>query len=192
LTEIIAILLHTILPIVLLAAVGYIMQRRLALDVRSVSRLPLYVLTPCLAFTTIATSELGAGDLGRMASISVLVACAMVLLATVLAALLRLPAKERGALQLALAFPNAGNFGLSVCYFAFGDAGLNLAMIFFLTSSILSNTLGIYLASLGGNAAGAGAALRSILGMPLLYGAILGIVVRATQIAVPDTIMKAA
>jgi predicted permease len=191
LTEIISILLQTILPVLLIAGAGYLLQRRLHVDVRTASRLALYVFSPCLAFTSLARSEMAAANLWRMAGISTLMIFAMVAVGTLLAVLLRAGKAEQTALQLTLAFGNSGNFGLSVCFFAFGQAGMDLAIIYFMASLLLSNSLGVFLASRGGAGGTWRAALRNTLTMPALYAALLGVLVNYTGWTVPTPVMRA-
>ena len=190
-TSIFSILFETILPVILIAGAGYILQRRMHPDPRSLSRLALYILSPCLGFTTIAQSKIATDTLWRMAAVAALGLIAMVLVGTLAAGLLRLSRPDRAALQLSLALPNAGNFGLSVCLLAFGEVGLSLALIYFITSSLLTNSLGVFLASRGGRSDGFKESLRSVLGMPLLYAAILGLIVNFTRFSVPAPLMKA-
>ena len=191
-TQVTSILFQTILPILLIAGAGFVLQRRLALDTRSVSRLSLYVLSPCLGFSTIAQSKVPRDAFWRMSALSALVIAAMVAVGLLIAVLLRYERSERSALQLTLAFDNSGNFGLSVCLLAFGDAGLSLGMIYFITSSLMANSLGVYLASRGGKVGSVAASLRNVISMPVLYAAVLGLVVNFGNVSVPAPIMKAA
>jgi predicted permease len=191
LTAIIDILFQTILPIILIAAAGYVLQRRMRLDVRSISRICLYVLNPCLGFSSMAQSKMDASLLGRMAAVSALTIIAMVIIGALATSLLRGSRQQRSAMQLALAFSNSGNFGLSVCLLAFGEAGLSLGMVYFIAMSLMLNSLGVFLASRGGKAGSVRASLRNMFGMPLLYAAVLGLVVNFAGITVPAPLLKA-
>jgi malate permease and related proteins len=191
LTNITAILLQTILPVLLIAGMGYVLQRQLSLDTRSLSRVCLYVLTPSLGFSSIAQSQMSTDELWRMASVSVLTVAAMVVIGQVTAGLCGLDRSRRSALQLTLAFSNCGNFGLSVCLLAFGDIGLERAIIYYITSALLANSLGVYLASRGGEAGTVRKSLRNTLTMPLLYAAVLGLAFNLSGWSVPEPLMKA-
>jgi len=50
-----------------------------------------------------------------------------------------------------LAFPNAGNLGLPLAFFAAGDEGLNYAIVIFAITSIFNLTIGQALAAGRGN-----------------------------------------
>ena len=188
--EIIAILLQTILPVVLIAGVGYLLQRRLHLDIRTLSRLSLYILTPCLAFNSISGSQMAPDEIGRMVAISALNVISMIALGSITAGVLRLDRSRRSALAISVAFANSGNFGLSICLFAFGEAGLDRAMIYFITSSLLSYSLGVFLASRGGKAGTVSASLKNALRMPILYAALIGLLFNLTNATVPEPLMR--
>jgi len=190
LAEIIAILLQTILPVVLIAGVGYLLQRRLHLDIRTLSRLSLYILTPCLAFNSISGSQMAPDEIGRMVAISALNVISMIALGSITAGVLRLDRSRRSALAISVAFANSGNFGLSICLFAFGEAGLDRAMIYFITSSLLSYSLGVFLASRGGKAGTVSASLKNALRMPILYAALIGLLFNLTNATVPEPLMR--
>ena len=189
--EVTSILFQTILPVVLIAGAGYLLQRRLHLDIRTVSRVCLYVLTPCLAFSSISQARMSMGEMWRMALMAVLNVLAMVLVGSLAAGLLRMKRDKRSALTISLAFSNCGNFGLSVCLFAFGDAGLERALVYFISSSVLTYSLGVFLASRGGRAGTITASLRNAVRMPILYAALLGLVFNFTGWESPAPIMKA-
>jgi predicted permease len=53
------------------------------------------------------------------------------------------------AAALVVMLPNAGNFGLSANLFAFGEAGVANAGLFFASSSVLTFTVGVLIASSG-------------------------------------------
>ena len=82
-------------------------------------------------------------------------------------------------------FPNAGNMGLPLCLFAFGERGLALAIVFFTVGSTLQFTVGV------GIAAGS-ADPRRLLRLPLIYAVIAALVVVATGLRVPDWIANTA
>jgi predicted permease len=53
------------------------------------------------------------------------------------------------AVLLTSIFMNAGNFGLSLNNFAFGETTLSYASLYFVTTSVLTYTIGIIIASMG-------------------------------------------
>jgi predicted permease len=90
---------------------------------------------------------------------------------------------------LTTVFVNAGNYGLSVNLFAFGQAGLERAALFFTVSALLTHSVGVYLASRG-QASGLDA-LRNIFKVPVVYGVSAGFVVNLAAMTVPEPVAKA-
>jgi predicted permease len=102
---------------------------------------------------------------------------------------LRFNQAMQSAFLLTTLFINAGNYGLSVNLFAFGQAGLERAAIFFTVSALLTSTVGVYLASRG-QASGLDA-LRNVFKVPIVYGALAGFAVNLATITVPEPLAKA-
>ena len=189
LLDILAILWKVILPVFLIIALGYLLERRLSLDVRPISRVIFYALAPCLVFSSTATSSVSGADIWKIVSFVLLTTLAMGLFSWAGARALRFSRAMESAFLLATLFVNSGNYGLSVNLFAFGQDGLERAAVFFTVSAFLTNSVGVYLASRG-QASGPGA-LRNVFKVPIIYGALAGFVVNLTAITVPEPVAKA-
>ena len=92
----------------------------------------------------------------------------------VIAYALRLKRSILVALVLTVMFGNAGNFGLSLNLFAFGEDAVAYAAIFFVTSAILVYTLGVVLASWGKS--NLRSAVTGVFKFPVIYAVILAII----------------
>ncbi len=55
--ELLSVFVENILPIIIVAGIGFLIVRYLGADVRTLSRVILYVLTPCLLFDVLVTSD---------------------------------------------------------------------------------------------------------------------------------------
>lgn len=181
------ILLHSILPTYLIVAGGFVLERTLHLDKRTLSRLAIYFLTPALVFTSLMKSEISPLEVGRILASVAVVTVAMILLALGIGHLLHWSPRRIDALVLSVAFINAGNLGLSVALFAFGEAGLGLATIYYVGTNLAVNTAGAFFAARGNG--GARQALRKLLRLPGLYAFVLAIVLRALHLSPPDLLM---
>src|SRR5512136_1419983 len=135
-----------LLPIVLIVGVGFALGRLTRLDSRPLALAVFYLFNPCLVFVSMAATPVGADLLGKLALLKILVIVSLIVLANVVAAALKLSPVLRGAFVLAVAFSNSGNFGLSVTEFAFGQAGLTLALVCFMIDNLAVNSLGVYFA----------------------------------------------
>jgi predicted permease len=184
-----AILWKVILPVFIIIALGYLLERRLSLDVRPISRVTFYALGPCLVFSSTATSSASGTDIWKIVSFALLTTLAMGLLSWAVARALRFSRAMESAFLLTTLFINAGNYGLPVNLFAFGQDGLERAAIFFTVSALLTSSVGVYLASRG-QASGLDA-LGNVFKVPIVYGALAGFVVNLAAITVPEPVAKA-
>jgi predicted permease len=187
-TIIVSVFLSDILPIFLVAGVGYILARRLQANVKTLSHVVFYALAPCFVFRMLISSNLSGPEAGRMALLAVLVAVSMGLLARLAAIPFRLSRAELSGFLLVIIFSNGGNYGLPVVLFAFGNEALAHATVYFVTSSMLTYTAGVALAASGRRSIG-----RAILGirkMPAVYGVAAAAVVMMTGVSVPGPLMR--
>jgi predicted permease len=70
-------------------------------------------------------------------------------------------------------FANAGNYGLSLTFFAFGHDGLAYAGIYFVTTATLINSVGVIIASLGST--DLKGALIGLLKVPSIYAVLIAL-----------------
>ncbi len=179
-----------LLPIVLIVSVGFALGRVTRVDSRPLALAVFYLFNPCLVFVSMAATPVAAALLGKLALLKILVIVSLIVLANVAAAALKLSPVLRSAFILAVAFSNSGNFGLSVTEFAFGQAGLTLALVCFMIDNLAVNSVGVYYAARG--RASPRRALLQVAGNPALYALALGLLVHETGWQVPLAISRAA
>lgn len=182
------ILADDILPIFLVAAAGFLLARHLHVDVKSVSRVTFNALAPCLVFTQLVTSRVGAGEFGRIVAFTVLLVACIGAAARLVAIPFRLDRPHLAAFLIVVMFSNSANYGLSVVLFAFGQEGLSRAVVYFATSAMLVYSVGSLLASSGRR--GAGHALLGLVRVPALWGVLAAALVLWTGIRVPATFFR--
>lgn len=182
------ILADDILPIFLVASVGFVLARYLHVDVRSVSRVTFNALAPCLVFTLIVGSRLGAGEFGRIVAFTLLLVAGMGVLARLVALPFRLDRPTLAAFLIVVMFSNAGNYGLSVVLFAFGTDVLARAVVYFVTSALLMYTVGSVVASSGRR--GLAGALHGLLQVPAVWGLVAAAVVVGIGVTLPAAVTR--
>jgi len=182
------ILLDDILPIFVVASVGFLLARRLRVDVRSLSRITFNALAPCLVFTLLVTSEVRAAEFGRIVAYTLLVVAAAGVVARLAAVPLHLDRPHLAAFLIVVMFSNAGNYGLSVVLFAFGREALARAAIYFVTSALVMYTFGTFLASSGRH--GGRDALRGLLRVPAVWGLVAAALVMWTGAELPPAVTR--
>lgn len=184
-----AILINVVLPVFLVAGIGAFAQPRLRLDVRSISRIVFYLFSPALVLDALVRSGISSGEFGRIAVAVLSVILMLWALSEIAARLLRLSGPMQSAFLTAILLMNAGNYGLPVTLFAFGETGLARASLYFTVSAATSSSLGVYLAARG--RAPARAALRRVATVPLVYAAALGLMLNLTGLTLPEPLLKA-
>ncbi len=174
---------NNLLPIILISGVGALFARFFQVDSRSVGRVIFYIFSPILVFNLLLKNTLPldaiAGTVG-FALLVYLVSGVMILLIT---RALRLPRPLAMALLLTALFGNTGNYGLPLVSFAFGQDALAHASLYFVTSSILFNSVGVLIASLGHT--DFKAALLGLLKVPTVYAALLAMLLNRFHVVLP-------
>lgn len=186
--SIIQLFAENLLPILIVAGIGFSLQRLLKINPRPISQIIFNVFTPSLIFTLLLNTEIQAANMGRMALLSILTTFSVGILAWLTGKALRLPGNILSALILTAIGMNAGNFGLSLNYFAFGEEALAWASIFFVTNSLLINSVGVYVATIGKMSPSR--ALLGLLKVPAVYTIPLAFIVRGLQIELPLAIWR--
>ncbi len=183
------VLINVVLPIFLVAGLAALAQTRLRLNVAILSKAVFYLFGPALVFDSLTNSDVGGLILLQIAAVVVALTAILWAIGSVAAWLLRLAGPTRAAFLNAILLANAGNYGLSVNLFAFGPAGLARAVLYFTVHGMLSSGLGVYLSARGGTTAGV--ALKRVASVPLVYGALAGLVVNLAGVSVPEPLAKA-
>jgi malate permease and related proteins len=174
------VLLAVVAPVFAVIAVGALLARRFLLEVGPVTRLAIHGAVPALVFQTLSTTSLDAGAITRL-----LAAYAVVLLALAAAswaAAHAWPPPDRRAFVGSTLFGNAANMMLPIAAFAFGEAGLERALVLYVMTALLMFSAGPLLL---GRATRAPEALRTVVGFPVLWAALLGLLAGGLGLVLP-------
>jgi predicted permease len=169
-------ILSIVAPVFAIAAIGYA-WRRLGQPFQSdmVATLVVNVGTPALLLSSLLGQK---PALGAMADIALAAVATTALMAGAAAATLRILRLPIRVYLPVMTFPNAGNMGLPLCLFAFGDAGLALAITYFTCNALMQFSVGHGVASGGLN-------VRETLTNPVLWGVSLALVLLAAGLGLP-------
>lgn len=181
-----AIFVNVIVPVAVTVAVGYTAARFLVLDLKMLARMGLYVLVPCLTFTSMARTTLEAGEFGLIVAFTLLSVPVLYAVSAVAARLLKLPPAEAGAFHISVLFGNAVNVGFPVLLLAYGPASLERGIVYAMTAQIVMQSFGVFLAARG--RAGVREAVKRTVSMPGLHAMVLGLLFKVLAIPVPDPI----
>jgi predicted permease len=188
LSDLVSVFASDLLPIFVIAGAGFALARWLKASATTLTHVVFYALLPCLAFRLLVNTVATGRQFGRMVLLAVLVMVAMAIVGVLLALALRLSRTDASAFLLVVMFSNGGNYGLPVVSFAFGEEALSYGTVFFLTGSVLINTVGAFLAAAGRRHARS--ALTSVLKIPAIYGIGAAMLVLATGSTVPIALLR--
>lgn len=174
---------NNLLPIMLIAAAGYILGKTLTVDSRTIGRMVFYIFSPLLVFNLMVTSQLNLKQALTTVGYTAAVIVIMGKLAFLLGKLFKLQRAHLLAVVLTVAFGNTGNYGLPLVKFAFGDEALAVASIFYVTTTILFNTVGVVIASLGH--LDLKSAILGVFKLPILYAVMIALLIKGFGISVP-------
>jgi predicted permease len=183
-----SILASGILPIFVVAGVGFILARRFRADVKTLSTIAFNSLSPCFVFNQLVTARVSGSQSLRVAAFCVLLTFSIGLVARLASVPLRLDRLTLNSFLLVAMFTNSGNYALPVVLFAFGREALSFASVYFVTNAILIYTVGVLIA-----AAGRGSvrlALTRLLRVPAVYAVTAAVVVLSTHTVVPPVVLR--
>ncbi len=185
-----SIFLSDILPVFLIAGIGYLLARYRNVNVQTLSRVVFNALSPCLAFTALVTTSIDAIQFGRMALFTILLTAAIGVVARLVAIPFRLERPALVGFLLVAMFSNGGNYGLPVSLFAFGREAMSQATVYFVVAAVLTYSVGVLLAEMGRRSIAR--AFTGILRVPALYGVAAAVLVWTTHVQVPTFLMRPA
>ncbi len=172
-----------LLPIMLLSGAGFVVGKTLEVDSRTVGRVVFYVFSPILVFNLLIHVELKAGDILGTVGYATAICALAGGLALVFGLVLKVERPVLMAMILTVAFGNTGNYGLPLVSFAFGKEALAFASVYFVTNTLLFNTAGVMIASLGHM--GLKAAALGVLKVPAVYAVILAALLNRLSVVLP-------
>ncbi len=182
-TDYFVLFLNNLLPIFLAALAGYLLARWLPINPHTLSSVTFYIFTPCLVFNQLVNNQLSNDAIIRFISFAALCISLVGILTFLTGKLLKFPRGTLSAVIITSMFMNAGNFGLPVTSFAFGKAALAYATLFFVTNSVMTNTVGVVIASMG--KASLKTALGNVIKIPTIYALALAIIFIQTSWKIP-------
>jgi hypothetical protein len=179
---------NDILPIFIVAAVGFALARFSDTSVKTLSAVSFNALSPCLVFDQLVRSSIGGGVFGRMVIFCILLTTVMGIVAWVAAMPFRLNRQTLTSFLLVVMFSNSGNYALPVVLFAFGREALAYASVYFVASAIVTYTVGVGVAASGRG--DVRHVLKGIVRVPALYAVAAAGLVLVTQTIVPVAILR--
>jgi predicted permease len=180
---------NNILPIILLSAAGFVLGKLLHIDARSLGRVVFYVFSPVLIFDLLIQNQLKMSEAAIVIAFALCFIMVMGILTLLLGYLFKLERTALVSILITTMFANTGNYGLPLVSFAFGEQALSYAGVYFVTTTLLFYTLGVFLASLGHM--NFKEAIVGLFRIPTMYAVLLAIMINAWKIEIPIPVSRA-
>ncbi len=135
---------NVLIPVFALVALGYFYGRRFSTDIRAANELNMRIFVPALVFDSLTQKNFDIAAHPWLVLAGALVIFGSGLLSWPVA---RLSKQSIASFVPPMMFNNCGNMGLPVALLAFGEIGLQLALILFMVSNMLHFTLGVRIVS---------------------------------------------
>ncbi|MCM3629302.1 AEC family transporter [Paenibacillus glycanilyticus] len=182
------ILWSNVLPLTLMIAVGFTMQRLFSLDIKTLSKLNFYVFSPSVIFNLLYTTDISASLIGQVLLFVVLFMTLQAIAVELTVRLRGLEGGMRGAMRNSVLFYNSANYGIPLNQLAFSanPYTLSIQIIVMVTQSLLPNTYGIY--SVNAHKMSFRSTLRTILSQPIIYVIPIAFLLHGFHVQLPQSI----
>jgi predicted permease len=175
-------LFQIVLPAAIVVFAGYVLGRKLTLDLGTLTKLTLYLLSPALTADSMYRTTLPTGEGVRIFIAFTICTVLLYVLVQIIVVVFRAAPPVKKSLIATTLFPNSGNLGLSLTLLALGEAGLQRAIVTYVASALLVFGFGPGIVSGGGFRKGLVTTLR----LPLVWALAAGLAVRAADIKLPS------
>lgn len=169
-----------IFPLVFIISVGYFYARCRPIEMTSINQLNVAIFTPALLFTVLIDKSFNIVAYQQLALAATLILLCSGLLVWPFIRWLGIDPKT---FLPAMMFVNTGNMGIPVALFAFGEPALPMAILFFIITTVLNFTLGIYLVS-------GSASWLNLVKLPLIQATFIGLLLNLMTIKIPALLLK--
>ena len=166
-------------PIIAIVMLGTLVARLKKLDMHTANRLNLDVFVPALVFSALSDKAFALQD-----HLALAVAGLAVVLITGLIAMTIAKFSHYSFRTIAppMMFHNAGNVGLPIMSLAFGKPGLVTGLVLFLVGNLMHYGLGTFILA-------SGSGLKNVLKQTVIWVALLALLINASTIKLPESVM---
>lgn len=177
------------MPIFILITVGFVAQKLIKMDVRTFTKLNMYVFIPAVIFIKIYNANVTLQFFGTILVYIIGIQIAMYILGELVSGIFKYPRNIKKAFSNSLQFFNSGNYGLPLADLVFHSNPLatTVQVFIMLIQNITGNTFGVFQASTGNS--GYKKALKDVLLMPTIYVVAVSLIVKLLGIKVPEMVL---
>ncbi|NLE09018.1 MAG: AEC family transporter [Dehalococcoidales bacterium] len=176
-------LLSVVLPTFLIIFIGFMFGKIRKPDLSIVSEIVIYIALPALAITSMLDKKIVLANAARIWGSAVFVIIGVGVIAFIIFTLLK---KKHSGLYLPISIMNAVNIPFPIIYLVYGSEGLYAATLYMIPCSILTYSLGIYIAS----GKDWKTSLKEVFKIPPIYASLIGLILNLFEVSVPDIILR--
>lgn len=186
--ELLTILKDILLPIFVIMAIGFVMQKKFELNLQTLARLNIYFLVPGFIFVKLHSTEISVKLFSNILLFFILYVVILFIIAHFTGKIIGMEKGEKTTFSNSVMFFNSGNYGVPVndLVFRSDPLAMSIQVIMLTLQNIFLFSYGIF--SLQSIKVGK---LRAALGyfrMPVLYAMLAGVVTNAYNISIPSFI----
>ena len=187
--ELFTIFKDIILPIFIVMAIGFILQKKFTMDISTLSKLNIYFVVPAFIFVKLYSTQFSASLFGHVLLFFILLVIILYVISTLFAKLLGLDRGKKTTFSNSTMFFNSGNYGVPVNELAFkGDPfAMSIQVIVLTLQNIFTFSYGIF--ALQSVNTSKWKAMIGYFKMPVLYAMGAGLICNALNIQVPSVIL---
>ena len=174
-------------PILVLLAIGALLQRKFTFNLKALSQLITYCFMPAAVFINIYETEVNMTVLGQITLFIVLFIGSQMILSHYLAKVLKLDRKESAVFKNSVVLINSGNYGIPVAQMLFvtQPIGVAIQVILVIFQNMTTYTYGLY--NLISSTKSGLAIIRDFLKMPIVHALVLGGLFNYLNVPIPQT-----
>ena len=187
--ELFTIFKDIILPIFIVMAIGFILQKKFTMDISTLSKLNIYFVVPAFIFVKLYSTQFSASLFGKVLLFFILLVIILYVISTLFAKILGLDRGKKTTFTNSTMFFNSGNYGVPVNELAFkGDPfAMSIQVIVLTLQNIFTFSYGIF--ALQSVNTSKWKAMIGYFKMPVLYAMGAGLLCNALNIQVPSVIL---
>lgn len=186
--EFLIIMKEVILPIFIVMAIGYILQRKFHMHVPTLAKINMYYVVPAFIFVKLYSIAISPVLFGKVFLFFIILVIILFLLSSLTARFIGLHNGKKTTFTNSTIFFNSGNYGVPVNDLAFrGDPfAMSIQVIMLTLQNIAVFSYGIF--SLQSVKIGKLKAMLGYFKMPVLYGMLAGLLLNYTNTPIPPFI----
>ena len=187
--ELLTIFKDIILPIFIVMLIGFILQKKFAMDISTLSKLNIYFVVPAFIFVKLYSTQFSASLFGHVLLFFILLVLILYVFSALFAKILGLNRGKKTTFSNSTIFFNSGNYGVPVNELVFkGDPfAMSIQVIVLTLQNILTFSYGIF--ALQSVNTSKWKAMIGYFKMPVLYAMMAGLLCNALNISIPSVIL---